>query len=645
MKKGKGFLVGFLLVSLGLLSVTAQQYSSDTKAAIRFYDNGRVALASQAYAEAEDNFNKAIEKDSSFVEAYLMLGEVYYEKDDIDKLIFYYEQAMRIDPDFFPTGYYVLGNMYLRQGKYETSKENYLSFLNHEGRDKTVDTEAKDNLKRAEFGIHALQNPVPFDPQNLSENINSEYDEYWPNLSADENMMVFTILLPKDKNNPNVYNNRQEDFYYSERKNDTWTEAKPVGAPLNSNLNEGAQTISADGRYMFFTGCNRRDGVGMCDLYFSKKEGDSWSVPVNLQRPVNSNKKETQPSVSTNGRTLFFSSNRGGTKGNLDLWVTYRQDDGSWSNPENLGDVINTKGNEMSPFIHHDNQTLYFSSEGHIGMGGFDLFMSKKDSLGKWQKPVNLGYPINSHKDEIGMIVNASGNLAYYASDRNQDNKDLYQFELYKEAQPIPVSYMKGVVFNVDTKERLGADFELIDLANGDIISAAASDPITGEFLVCIPADKDYALNVDRRGYLFYSDNIALEGQHEKIDPFHVDIPLTPLREGKKMVLRNVFFETDSFTLQPQSKVELDKIVQLMKKNPSMKVEISGHTDNVGAEEYNMQLSENRAKSVVFYLREKGVRIDRMLYKGYGESQPLAGNESEQGRARNRRTELKVIEL
>lgn len=630
---------------LNTISVQAQQYTSDSKSAVKAYEKGRMALQSRAYDDAIEFFNDALEKDRSFIEAYLMLGEVYFEKMDYTKVIFYYEQAMNLNPDFFPTGYFVIANMYLNQGEYEKAKENYEKFLSVEARDKSVDDEAKENLKRAEFGIHAMNNPVPFEPRNLGEKVNSRYDDYWPSLSADEQVLVFTILLPKNKNNPEVFNNRQEDFYFSTNTAEGWSQAKSVGAPLNSNLNEGAQTISADGRFMFFTACNRSDGVGMCDIYFSKRKGDEWTVPVNLQRPVNSNRKETQPSVSTNGRTLYFASNRGGSKGNLDIWVSNLQEDGTWSNPENLGEKINTKGDEMSPFIHHDNQTLYFSSDGHIGMGGYDLFMSKKDSAGKWSEPVNLGYPINTFNDEIGLVVNAAGEIAYYSSDRDSDNKDLYEFELHKEVRPTPVSYMKGKVFNIDTKELLGAQFELIDLESGSLVSASDSDPITGEFLVCIPTDKDYALNVNRRGYLFYSDNIAFDGVHEKIDPFKVDIPLTPLREGKKIVLRNVFFETDSFTLQPESRIELDKISSLMEQHPTMKVEISGHTDDVGTDDYNMELSENRAKSVVFYLRKKGIRIDRMVYKGYGENQPIADNDTEEGRAKNRRTELKVIEM
>lgn len=639
------YVVCFLITVTSFGNVFSQQYTSESKRAINSFEKGRLALRSRAYDEAVEYFKKAVEKDPSFVEAYLMLGEVFFEKNDYEKVVFYYEQAMNLNPDFFPTGYFVIGNMYLKKGEYEKAKNNYQSFLNHKQRDTSIDKKTKEKLKRAEFGIDALNNPVPFEPRNLGEKVNSKYNEYWPSLSADEQMMVFTVLLPKNKNNPNVFNNRQEDFYYSKKEDGSWTNAKSMGAPLNSNLNEGAQSISADGRYMFFTACNRTDGVGLCDIYFSKREGDEWSAPANLQRPVNSNKKETQPSVTTNGRTLFFASNRGGTKGNLDLWVSHFQEDGTWSNPENLGDMINTEGDEMSPFIHHDNQTLYFCSDGHIGMGGYDLFMSKRDSAGEWQEPQNLGYPINTYKDEIGLIVNTSGELAYFASDRGQDNKDLYQFDLYEAIQPIPASYMKGKVFNEDTKELLGARFELIDLETEEIISASESDPITGEFLVCIPTDRDYALNVDRIGYLFYSDNIALEGVHERIDPFMVDIPLTPLKVGKKIVLRNVFFETDSFTLQPESKVELEKIAGLLEQHPSMKVEISGHTDNVGTEAYNMELSENRAKSAVFYLRKKGIRIDRMIYKGYGENNPIADNDTPQGRAKNRRTELKVIEM
>jgi hypothetical protein len=318
---------------------------------------------------------------------------------------------------------------------------------------------------------------------------------------------------------------------------------------------------------------------------------------------------------------------------------------GKWSTPVNLGDKINTPGFESSPFIHHDNQTLYFSSNYHLGMGGFDLFYSRRDKEGKWQAASNLGSPINTQRDEIGLIINAKGNMAFYASDiSSTTGKDIYQFELYEEARPIEVSYMKGKVYNGRTRQALKANFELYDLADGALVTSSFSDFRNGEFLICIPTDRNYMLNVSREGYLFYSENFSLEGVFHLDEPFKKNIPLKEILVGKSIVLRNVFFETDDFQLKPESKTELDKVVTLLRNNPELRVEISGHTDNQGGEEYNQELSEKRAASVVEYLIAEGIEDDRLVAKGYGFNVPIDTNETAEGRANNRRTELKVIE-
>ncbi len=635
------FILLLILIQTSLYS--QKEYSTKSKSAIKLYEDGVSALTMRQFPEAIDNLEKAIEKDSEFVEAYLMLGEVYIEQQQPEKAIQYYSKGMEVKPEFYPPGFIVLGKLNLQNGKYQQAKTSFEKYLASGYNSTKFTKEANDAIKQCDFGIHAIQNPVPFEPINLGDKINTQYDEYWPSLSADEQELVFTVLLPKDENNPNAYRNRQEDFYYSIKIEDEWCQAKSVGNPLNTTDNEGAQTISADGKWMFFTACNRDDGNGQCDIYFSQKVGAQWAKPVNLGEPVSTASKEKQPSVSPDGRTLYFASDRAGGFGGMDIWVSKLNEQGKWTKPVNLGEKINTKGDDISPFIHHDNQTLYFSSEKHLGLGGFDLFMSHLDSTGKWTTPVNMGYPINSYLDEIGLIINAEGNHAYYSSSRIEENgRDLYEFELYKEARPTPVSYMKGKVFDSDTKENLRANFELIDLNAGVTISSSYSDANTGEFLICIPTKKDYALNINKKGYLFYSENFTLNAVYEQVDPFLVDIPLSPIKVGKKVILKNIFYEINSFELKAESKIELDKTVVLLTQNPTVKVEISGHTDNVGAENYNIELSENRAKSVFDYLKEKGISPDRMSFKGYGMSQPIKDNSTEEGRKNNRRTELKI---
>jgi len=309
---------------------------------------------------------------------------------------------------------------------------------------------------------------------------------------------------------------------------------------------------------MYFTACNRPDGKGRCDIYFSEKKDNAWTEPININSPVNTSAWEAQPSISPDGKTLYFVSNREGGQGQKDIWMSTLLANGNWTKPINLGNNINSTGQEQSPFIHPDNRTLYFASNGLTGMGGFDLFKTVRNEDGTWSDPINLGYPINTTFDEIGLIVNAEGNRAFYSSDRlSNKGRDIFEFELYKEARPNPVSYIKGKVFDAQSKKMLKANFELISLETNELIMQAESDKSTGEFIVCIPTDNNYALNVSKDGYLFYSDNFELKGVYEISDPYLKDIALNPIKLGEKIVLRNIFFATDSFILEMKSKVEL----------------------------------------------------------------------------------------
>lgn len=372
---------------------------------------------------------------------------------------------------------------------------------------------------------------------------------------------------------------------------------------------------------------------------------------MNIGSPVNTPYWESQPSFSSDGRTLYFASGRPGGIGKKDLWkatICNLKPDGTpvFCDVKNLGAMVNSPLDESSPFIHQDNQTLYFSSEGWPGMGNMDLFLSRKDDNGQWQEPENLGHPINTPNDEIGLVINARGSKAYFSSDglkEERKDKDLYWFNLPTEIRPNPVSYVKGKVFDKETGKQVSASFELKNVANGQLVVASQSTGFSGEFLVCLPAGENYALSVNKTGYLFYSGNFNLHEEEGIEKPRMLNIYLSPIKAGEKIVLENVFFETDSYQLLKESNVELDKLVTLLINNSTLKVEIGGHTDSVGSEAYNMDLSMNRAKSVVQYLLNYGVEADRLTYKGYGFSQPLADNATDAGRAKNRRTEIKVL--
>ncbi len=642
--------VKFIILLLIILPLVckSQVYdlSSKSKKAKKFYEAGELYLKHQNSTEAEISFKKAIEEDPNFYEAYMMLGDMYEQDKSDSAAVVYYKKAVEIAPDKFPAAFFIVANLEYKNGWYRDAFEHYKSYLGYPGLYEKNQLKASKNLESCEFAMKAIQNPVPFHPVNLGKNVNSAQDDYFPCLTADNQTLLFTRLL-KDKNAPS---GRQEDFFVSNFLNGEWQPAVSIGPPINTIYNEGAPTLSADGNMLIFTACESvngygsdRQGYGRCDLFASKKVGNNWSVPYNIGAPVNSRHWESQPSLSSDGKTIYYVSNR---DNNYDIWCSVMTGEGEWGIPVKLGDNINTDGYEGSVFIHPDNQTLYFSSDGHTGMGGLDIFVSRRDSAGNWGVPVNLGYPINTFKDENSILISANGKLAMLASDRKDGfgGLDLYSFELYESARPQPVTYMKGTVYDKESGEKLEARFELTDLNSGKLAVQSFSNEGNGEFLVCLPAHHDYALTVSKEGYLFYSENFNLEGENPSTDPVLKDIPLEKLKTGAKVILKNIFFETDKYELKDASKVELQKLTELLTKNPALKIEIGGHTDNVGTPQYNQILSENRAKAVYNYLIGNGIDPSRLSFKGYGETQPLDTNQTETGRANNRRTEFKVVD-
>ncbi len=520
--------------------------------------------------------------------------------------------------------------------------DKFLSFPPHEVRNREEGVLLREKCL---FALKAKENPVPFEPENMGAAINSEYSEYWPSLSVDEQKLMFTVMLPLDSKEGTLPLRMQEDFFFSNRIDKQWESRKNAGNPLNTLDNEGAHTMTADGRNLYFTACNRRDGKGMCDLYHSTWKDGNWSTPTNLGSPVNSRYSEKHPSISADGRRLYFSSTRPGGLGSYDIWMAVKLGE-SWSEPVNLGDSVNTSGLEQSPFIHPDQQSLYFSSTGWPGMGQGDLFLTKHLSSGQWSRSINLGYPINTHNDEMGLTVNARGNRAYFASDRGEGtDTDLFTFELPMEIRPVQVSYMKGRVFDSRNMKGLEAVMQLIDLDTEEAVMELQSQDGNGDYLISLPTDRDYALNVSLDGYLFYSDHFTFSGIHSAIDPLRRDIPMERIIAGSTVVLHNVFFETESHALQNESLAELNKVYAFLERNPSIQAEISGHTDNTGSPQHNMELSEQRAKAVVDFLLSKGIGRDRLLSVGYGEEVPVAKNDTEEGRSLNRRTELKIVRL
>jgi outer membrane protein OmpA-like peptidoglycan-associated protein len=472
-----------------------------------------------------------------------------------------------------------------------------------------------------------------FAPKNAGDRINSAESEYLPCLTIDGKEFFFTRRL----------RGFDEDFFSAKWDGKDWVKAAPLGGNVNTDQNEGAQMISQDGEWLVFTACNRKDGWGSCDIYISFKTPQGWSEGLNLGGKINTDQWESQPCLSPDKRDLYFASRREGGYGGSDIYVSHLQLNGEWTTPENLGPQINTSGDESCPFIHADNQTLFFTSSGLLGYGGPDLFFSRKGPKGDWSVPENLGYPINTIYDEGTLFIAADAKTAYYASDRS-DSKgglDIYSFILPENIRPNKTLWVKGQVFDKKTTKGLPSAVELIDLNTKQMISKVQTDE-KGNYLITLPVGKDYAFNVNRKGYLFYSDNFSLIN-HSPDSTYEKNIPLQPIEANASVVLKNVFFDINKFDLKPESEAELDIVVQLMNDNPTVKIQIGGHTDNIGKPADNLTLSNNRAKSVVTYLISKGIPTARLSAKGFGETQPVADNKTEEGKALNRRTEMKVM--
>ncbi len=637
------FLKEILIIALLMLSAYAgAQYRTKSNKALRSYIEGKEAYEFFKFEEAEVSLGQAVEQDPYFIDALMLLGQLYSDMGKYPESVKYYRKGIAIDSLYFTPAFYTLARAEMMCGNYSEALESLKRYiLSGPGSDE-LRKKAEKAIIDCEFSMEAIKNPVDFNPENLGPAVNSQFDEYWPSISADGQTLIFTRQLEYQRGGGHINTVKNEDFFISRLNNGAWAQATNAGRPLNSDNNEGAQTLSSDGSYMYFTACSRYDSYGRCDIYFSSFSGTSWTEPKNIGSPVNGPYWDAQPSVTADGKTLYFVSNRPGGLGGMDLWVSRLEGEGKWSEPSNLGDMINTPGDEMSPFIHFDGKTLYFSSNGRPSLGGHDIYFTRYLGNGLWQEPLNLGYPINTNNDEMGLIIDARGERAYYSSVRDiKRGKDLFSFKMPQELRPEVVSYMKGKVFDKITGRLLVASFEVSDLTNSSLTSSGQTDR-NGSFLVCLNTGNNYAVNVSKSGYLFYSENIRLEGEFSEPEPFIKDIYLSPLTVGEKMSLYNIFFETDSWEIQKASTGELDKLYTLLKENPGLKVEIGGHTDSTGADSYNLQLSDKRALAVLKYLTERGIAANRLTYKGYGKDSPISENDSSEGRRLNRRTEIAI---
>ena len=629
----RALILTVLLLFLSASVFAQQQYSTTDADAIDQYTAANKSLDNNQVDEAIEQLLKAVGFDGKFVEARAELASLYQLNKQHKAAIEQYLKVIALKPEYNKAVYIKIAGEEISTSQYTEAQQHLQKYLTYADLSTGSIASAQKMLKDCKFSIEAMAHPVSFKPVNLGPEINTADDEYLPTTTADESTLIFTRKV-----------NNNEDFYKSVKRDGKWQTASYLSDQINTpQYNEGAQSISQDGKYLFFTGCNRPDGLGRCDIYVSQKKGNDWSKPFDLSPPVNTPAWESQPSISADGRTLFFASNRKGGYGGYDIWKSTLTSKG-WGQPENLGPTINTAYDEQSPFIHADDSTLYFSSNGWPGLGGKDLFVSRLGKDGVWQKPENMGYPINSSGDENGLSVTTNGTYAFFSSDNLNGfgGFDIYSFELPKNLRPLMVTYVKGTVIDSKNKQPLEVSVEIIDLEKNKIVYQDYSDPSKGDFLATLTPGKNYGLNISRSGYLFYSQNFSLTG-HEVKTPFDITVLLQQIEVGSKAVLNNIFFDTNKFDLKLESVAELQKLVEFLNLNPTVHIEISGHTDNVGNDQINQKLSEDRARAVYMYLISNKINPARLVYKGYGKTQPIAPNTTEDDRKKNRRTEFKII--
>lgn len=634
-------IVLIIFASISTLSNAQSSLSTRSKKAIALYteaDNYRVR---GQYNQAISLLQEAIEKDKNFVEAYYRLGITFKAMRDFNRSNLSLEKGLsltqntRIQKGFFMD----LGDNYLRQGDYD----NALKYCNHF---LAVETMNKQRIalvelwkRNAEYGLRNKKIQSQFQPRQLDGTVNRFGLQYFPVLTADEQELIFTRRMGPGPDD-------DEDLVVSKKdENGNWTVPVSISENINSKFNEGTCTISADGRTLIFTSCIGRRGYGNCDLFYSRRVGDAWSTPVNIGPEINSSAWESQPSLSADGRVLYFISDRRGGIGGRDIYVSRKTADGQWSKAEVMPQPINTPFDEISPFIHVNGRTLFYATNGKPGFGGFDIFRAELTDE-KWEMPVNFGSPVNDHEDQFSLFITADGTRGYYSHEdgTRENSARLYEMTIPEELQiAYRSNFVKGVVKDKKSGLPLQSHIELIDLKKDELISVVESDSVSGQYLMVLTTGSDYALYVSAPDYLFQSLNFNYEDNLNP-EPVVIDILLERAQTGATAVLNNIFFDFDQFELKEKSLTELNKVVRLLNEKPSIHVEIGGHTDSDGSAAYNKQLSLKRAQSVVSYLVEKGINKARLSEMGYGADHPIRPNDSEENKQANRRIEFKIVQ-
>lgn len=615
-----------------------------------FYESANYTSAIESYLMAIEGMKPP---KSSDAKVFSRLGMSYIDegKENAEvNGIKYLKQALELDPkvDYSaPIGLYYAYN---RLEDYDSA----IKWLDYASANFTLNTEQINNWRiqaqkfaeQKNAGSILKNKPENVIVKNLGIEINGKDSDYFPSVTADESMLLFTSTREGSTGGLNAKGQYDEDLWYClKTENGKWSSPKNFGTPVNTKNNNGIASFTGDGQYVVCGRCGESDGYGSCDIYGAVLNGNTWSTPTNLGSKINSKAWDAQVSISADGKTLVWASGREGGFGGQDLWISRKNDFGIWSEAKNLGSIINTSGYEYSPFLHPDGKTLFFSSNNHYPrIGGIDIYKTTLKEDGTWSNPQNLGYPINSESNDMYFVMTPSGLKGYFASNRSggNGNDDIYEI-IYPQEKKSKLITFVGNVFSEETKAPLDANIKIEDVDSSKLVGQYVSNSNSGKFVVILTPGRNYSMTVSKGGYLFYSENFNIV---DSIDfkEIRKEILLQPIKEGKKIVLNNIFFQTGKSELTQSSSLEIQKLFELLSQNVSLKVEISGHTDNVGGDEDNLKLSYERAKVVVSELINKGINPNQLIAKGYGRTQPVVPNDTPENRQLNRRTEFKILE-
>lgn len=668
----KKFVIFFFIISLlastSLFSQEEEFCNEITdKKILNDYNKSLKLLDEKKYTEADKILQQIVVEEEDFAEAWAILAELQYIKyenatdekrreQSLNNYKVLLEKIISVCPAF--QNYqinFILGKLYFMDNNLEKSKKYFSTFVSKQNSGELY-AEANEKLAYIEKHNELISKSVPYNPV-LIKNISSQNDEYLPFISPDETLMFFTRAYMKNDITSSYGEKYVEEFsisYKDAKEENSFNNIKAMPFPFNRGRNQGAASININNSELFITICEMSSREYFnCDIYSSTRKQDSWTELKNLGPNINgANTWESQPSISGDGKTLYFASLRpeniefDPNNPTSDIYYSTRNPDGSWSKAKNMGQVINSPGNEKSPYIHSDSKTLYFSSDGHHGIGGYDIFFSKyRDD--KWETPKNIGYPINTDKDDLGFIVNTPGTKAYFASNKLKGvgGWDIYSLDLYDEIKPEKVILIKGNIIDENGYNLTDAKLDLINVEN-NVVTPGQVNEYSGEYAITVPVTSDtdeYLMVVKKQDYSFSSQLIEVN-ENKVNETQNVDFEMKTIEEGASIKLNDIYFQTASYEINKKSFVVLNNFIVFLEENPSIKIEIRGHTDNIGTLESNMILSKERAKSVYKYLIDRGIPESRLQYNGYGPNLPIDSNDTEAGRAKNRRTEFQIIE-